>query len=142
VEEFPIEKDIWFSASDSTGSGLDQVLAGESATVEDLADAETAGSEMLTMPEEKIPAEPGPLAEYDSDILEEEIRMSSDMLYSELEAVLAGERLASSGGDGDAAEAVLAGKIRALMQNEFILIRQEMQSQIEALRRELKGREG
>ncbi len=143
VGEFPIEKDIWFSTADAISPNLDQGLAGESATVEDLADAETADSEMLAMLEEKIAAEPGPLAEYDSDILEEEIRLSSDTLYSELEAVLAGERLASSGGDGDAADdAALAGKIRALMQDEFTLIRQEMQSQVEALRRELKGREG
>lgn len=140
-EEFPMEKDIWFSATGPASPDFEQLLADEFATIEGLADAEAAGSGNLELPEENMPAERGSLADYDSDGLQADIGVSRDTLYSEFEAVLSGERNASTDGDTIATDPPLTRQIIALMQREFDLIREEMHSQFEALRRELKGRE-
>ena len=140
-EEFPMEKDIWFSATGPASTDFEQVLADEIAAVEVHADTEMTGSENHATPEVRTPAEQGPLADYDSDELDADFRVTSDMLYSELEAVLSGESIASADGDGIAADSLLTRQIIVLMQREFDLIRQEMHSQFEALRRELKERE-
>ncbi len=140
-EEFPMEKDTWFSATGPASPGFEQVPADEIGTGEGLADAEAAGSENLALPEEKRPAEQGPLADHDADDLQADIRVSSDSLSSEYEAAFAGERNASADGNTTAADSPLTGQIIALIQREFGLIRRELHSQFEALRRELKGRE-
>ena len=139
-EEFPMEKDVWFTATGPASTDFEQVLADEISAVEVHADTEMTGSEDHVTPEVRTSADQGALADYVSDELDADFRVTSDMLYSELEAVLSGESIASADGDGIAADSLLTRQIIVLMQREFDLIRQEMHSQFEALRRELKER--
>jgi pilus assembly protein FimV len=115
-----------------------QVLDEPLFVAEDLG-GEDAGSEQLPpVAEEEMHFDQDQVADREGDDTENDTK-GAQSLYSDLEAELAAER-AYPTAEPDADEA-LARQIRAMIQSEFDLIRQELQNEVDALRNELKKRE-
>lgn len=100
---------------------------------------EEAGPEQLPVVEEEIHFEQDQVVDHEGDDAEIDLTKDSQSLYSDLEAELAAERTYPTA-EPDAEE-TLARQIRAMIQSEFELIRQELQNEVGALRKELKKRE-